>query len=115
MIYFLQARLPDRPGPIKIGYTASDAIWERVNNLQTGCPWELVVLRVTAGTHDDEKALHREFKHLRMRREWFEFTPELLEFAMACPPVIGLDFVPPPLERPTSAPVVDLAARRSSR
>lgn len=92
----MQVRSPGGPGPIKIGYTAKEAIWERVNELQTGCPWEIVVLRVTPGSQPEEKELHHQFKHLKMRREWFAFSPDLLEFAMALPPVGGeLHYVPP--------------------
>lgn len=94
MIYFVQAKTPDGPGPVKIGYTSADAIWPRIDTLQVGCPWDLVVLRTTPGSQRDEVALHRRFAHLAMRGEWFRFAPELLEFALAQPRLNGTEFAP---------------------
>jgi hypothetical protein len=67
-------------GAIKIGRTRGVAI-ARLLGLQTASPDELRLLGVIRNaTHDDETALHRKFKHLRIRGEWFTASPELIGY-----------------------------------
>lgn len=63
---------------IKIGYSAN--FKTRLDALSTSVPFSLEPLRVIPGTHEDEKAIHRRFAHLRVRREWFQDCPELREY-----------------------------------
>jgi hypothetical protein len=66
-------------GPIKIGFVSSfGSLGERLRGLQTGCPHDLILLAVRAGTLADERALHCRFDRKRLRGEWFEPHRELL-------------------------------------
>lgn len=61
---------------VKIGWAAG--VQGRVRQLQAGC-WEtLHLLRTWDGEQPAEAWLHRRFSHLRIVREWFTFTPEML-------------------------------------
>lgn len=64
-------------GPVKIGWTAGD-VAERVAAIQAGNHETLNILRVMEGDRFTESALHREFAHLRIAREWFLFDPQML-------------------------------------
>lgn len=63
---------------IKIGYTQSRV--SRLRRMSTDTPYELVVLHTEFGTYGWERTLHRQFAHLRVRREWFRKSPEILEW-----------------------------------
>jgi hypothetical protein len=39
---------------------------------------DLKLLRLLEGTEEDERALHRRFVHLRIRFEWFTYSPDML-------------------------------------
>lgn len=75
-IYFAQARNED--GFIKIGY-AKD-LSRRRTNMRTATPYPVDI--VASYYPDDHRAheafLHEKFKHVRVRREWFLPTPQLL-------------------------------------
>jgi len=73
-VYFI--RIGDW-GPIKIGITYS--IEKRLNELQVGSPWPLRLLGAVRGSRDNERYLHEKFSHMRMEREWFQASDELLE------------------------------------
>ena len=70
VIYFMGALGGNH---IKIGYT--DQIDDRVQQLQSGNGYELIVLHTMPGTVDDEWRLHKQFKDYKIRGEWFEFRP----------------------------------------
>lgn len=63
---------------IKIGYSGSPII--RRKRLKQERGREVRILRAISGTPDDEKALHKRFKHLRTTGEWFRPESELMEF-----------------------------------
>jgi hypothetical protein len=64
---------------VKIGYSVAPA--KRVPELQTGNPDMLKLLCMKKGTENDEKALHRKYRHRNILQEWFSPTKEmLLEF-----------------------------------
>lgn len=54
---------------VKIGYAADPVA--RITELQCGNPWKLVALRLVLGSRTLEGALHRNWKLLRVRGEWF--------------------------------------------
>lgn len=60
---------------VKIGYTAS--VKARIKKMLTDTPFDLVALHVEAGTRADEKRLHKMFKHLRVKREWFKMSDDI--------------------------------------
>lgn len=63
-------------GFVKIGWTAH--LKERIAALTKATDVRRQVLLVINGTHNQEQALHREFRPCRaMKREWFHRTPEL--------------------------------------
>lgn len=62
---------------IKIGFTAD--VPNRLVTLQTSSPFEVDLLLAFAADCKAEGALHRKFKHLRHRNEWFRSAPELLD------------------------------------
>lgn len=61
---------------VKIGVAKN--VMSRMATLQTGHHDELSLLRVVDGDCTVERWFHREFKHCRRRREWFEFDPAML-------------------------------------
>ncbi len=75
MIYFIQC---GKNGPIKIGYTGN--VEGRLASMQTSCPYELKLLWSIKGDTDDEQDLHEEWKHERIRGEWFHPSKKLLEY-----------------------------------
>ena len=77
-IYFVQAG-PD--GPIKIGWTVDPQM--RLAQLQTGSHIRLFILGAIEGSSAGESALQRQWSEYRIRGEWFEPTPEIIEFVKA--------------------------------
>ncbi len=72
-VYFLRAG-----NFIKIGF--STRVQERISMMQTGCPYELILLGTMQGSLKDEKNLHKKFSLFRARAEWFRAEAELLEY-----------------------------------
>lgn len=76
---------------IKIGFSASDDVGERIAALQTGCPFEIRPILSTFGTLRQEKALHSAllvaFHRIRIPippNEWYPgrhpFMQEVVEY-----------------------------------
>jgi hypothetical protein len=76
VIYFMQE---GADGPIKIGHVKRDVQLRR-QSLQIGNPRLLICLATMRGTSLDEYAMHVRFKAAHLRGEWFNPTPELMEF-----------------------------------
>lgn len=80
MIYFLQVK-PN--GLVKIGFVKSkEGFNSRKSIIQTGCPYELKVIRTLEGSFEDESILHRFFAAKHIRGEWFEFTSKMLSISL---------------------------------
>lgn len=73
VVYFVQAEVSRN---IKIGYTR--ALAARLSTLRTSTADRLHLIGAVLGNEVFEKALHREFRDIRVSREWFRETPELL-------------------------------------
>jgi hypothetical protein len=73
-------------GLVKIGWTGRDPR-TRLSGLQIGSPWPLSLVRVMAGTKQDEKGLHAKYTALRVRGEWFKWAAPLSAFIEALPPM----------------------------
>jgi hypothetical protein len=84
-------------GPVKIGVT--DDVGKRLRNMQTGNSERLSVLRVFEGSADEERRLHARFLSLRLRGEWFHFSPELLDD-------LGLVEIPTLVAAPEPEPII---------
>jgi hypothetical protein len=70
-------------GRVKIGHTmgGKPALMSRLAALQTGSPLRLVAIAVMAGGPVEEKRLHRRFRRLHERGEWFRKEGDLADFA----------------------------------
>jgi hypothetical protein len=76
-VYFAQAEA--RPlSPIKIGTSMN--VQRRLQDLQVGHPFKLVILIVMPGDRSTEVAIHARFASARLEGDWFEPTAELLRF-----------------------------------
>ena len=73
-VYFVQ----NEAGYIKIGTTRH--VKSRVNKIQCDNHMKIKLIGKMKGGFDLEIKLHRKFKQYRKRGEWFEGTPELLEY-----------------------------------
>lgn len=60
---------------VKIGYTTN--LKKRISALQTSNPDELIFLGAFPGTPKDEQRIKHQFRHLRIRGEWFRTDMEL--------------------------------------
>jgi hypothetical protein len=74
-------------GYVKIGFCAgrfqgADApeVRNRFCSLQGSNPHELRVLAVIPGEPQNERWIHRKFRHLHHRREWFRGAPDLMAY-----------------------------------
>lgn len=57
-------------GPcVKIGYTSN--LEQRLHALKTSNPHEIELIGSFPGTKADEKIIHKQFSHLRIKGEWF--------------------------------------------
>lgn len=65
---------------IKIGYSSN--VGKRIEDLSI-TPYEIKLLHTIPGRRCNEADLHRDFKHLRVKGEWFQKAPELLAFIEA--------------------------------
>ncbi len=77
-VYFIQS-----PQAIKIGWSTNPI--QRCHDLQAANAEQLHLLdyfEVSDGL-EEEQWLHRKFKHLRIRGEWFKATPEILDYVRA--------------------------------
>lgn len=77
-IYFVQA---GAGGPIKIGWTVDPQ--KRLEQLQTGSHIRLFILGAIEGSTAGESTLHKRWSEYRIRGEWFEAAPEIIDFVMA--------------------------------
>jgi uncharacterized protein YozE (UPF0346 family) len=76
IVYFVLSR---DTGAIKIGFTAGP-IEKRLSSLQTAHPHKLQLLASISGNKEYETELHERFSPFRLRGEWFQAHPELLDF-----------------------------------
>ena len=73
VVYFIRAG-----DAIKIGYTTNLARRQRALETASAVPLEL--LASVPGDRREETRLHREWRHLHIRGEWFEASEELLRY-----------------------------------
>lgn len=71
LVYFIS----DGMGHVKIGVAKDPE--RRMYELQIGNAFQLTLLAVESGGQPREKALHKVFRDLRVRGEWFTLTPAL--------------------------------------
>ena len=76
MIYFIQI---EESGPIKVGYTFERTAIGRLGGLQVACPWRLILRGVIEGDETEELKILTYLAAHRMRGEWFEPHPFVIE------------------------------------
>jgi hypothetical protein len=86
MIYFVQTSDNQY---LKIG--KADDVAKRLSGLQTGQPQKLKLLATMPGGHEEERAIHQRFSHLRTHGEWFHSTPEVVTFAVKSTALLNAD------------------------
>jgi hypothetical protein len=74
MIYFIQGKLTKR---IKIGFSKNPE--QRIKQLQTSAAEEYETLLVLPGNYENETFFHKYFAEYRVKNEWFEPSPRLVE------------------------------------
>lgn len=74
-IYFLRVS----SGPIKIGFTTKKPTG-RMAELQAGNHETMTLLTWFPGSKEREQELHKQFRHLLIRSEWFHPGQDLLDF-----------------------------------
>lgn len=85
MIYFIEC-----DGYVKIGYTTQ--LNRRVKSFATSNPHPVKLLASAPGNVEDEQELHKRFRELHHRGEWFRKTPELLAgIKAACGQLVDKD------------------------
>lgn len=72
-VYFIRS---GDNGPVKIGSTNN--IRRRMQMLQTGSAYKLVLLRAFTGGKAEEKIIHARLSRFRISGEWFEASDEVL-------------------------------------
>jgi hypothetical protein len=73
MIYFIEAA-----GAVKIGRSNNPK--RRLQMIATGSPVACSIIGVMSGDASEERDLHDRFSKYRVRREWFELSPEVKSF-----------------------------------
>lgn len=79
-VYFIRA---GEIGPVKIGKADDPAV--RMAEFQTAHYEDLSLLRTLPGGRAEEAWFHRHFRHMRIRREWFQFCPSMLTVEPSAP------------------------------
>lgn len=74
-IYFVAAPEDNR---IKIGYSTQPQ--QRIHSLMTSSAYKLETLAIITGSREQEQAMHQQFAHLRVHREWFSDCAEIRGF-----------------------------------
>lgn len=77
MIYYI---LDITNNILKIGITGD--VGSRLTVIQSTYPFPLLLVAVHWGDFESEQAVHEQFKHLRLRGEWFTFTDELRDYVV---------------------------------
>lgn len=77
IVYFIKQDIPN--GMIKIGYTSRN-VSNRLSSLQTGSPYNLIVLKTIDGDMNTEFELHKKFSKYRLSGEWFDCSPEIISY-----------------------------------
>lgn len=74
-IYAIAAPGSDR---VKIGFAGDPRL--RLAQLLTASPDDLAIIGVVPGSKGDEACVHRRFRHLQIRREWFWHREDVAAF-----------------------------------
>lgn len=65
---------------VKIGFSQA-GVYDRLKDLQTGCPYRLSILKTVEGTNiEGEKLLQQKFGQYRLNGEWFSIVGALRDY-----------------------------------
>jgi len=78
LLYFISAKAADFP--IKIGKSNTVSLPRRLSQLQTAMPYSLEVLFVGTAPASAEREVHDHLGKYWLRGEWFERTPEVMQW-----------------------------------
>ena len=78
VVYFIQ--MSDEHGPIKIGLSSLSSLRSRLDSLQVGNPYPLILLGAIPGDERTEARLHKKFSKYRLMGEWFHLSESLQKF-----------------------------------
>lgn len=78
-VYFIT----DGSGHVKIGWAVN--VGNRLAELQSGNPNQLILMASVPGGCSVERDLHRRFAGHRVRGEWFTLAPEIADFIEKIP------------------------------
>ena len=81
--YFIRT-FPYSHNFVKIGNTSLKSLKNRFSGIQTGCPYPLYIYAVIGSEISPEKAVHKAFKHNRIRGEWFVWEDLMYDFVKNC-------------------------------
>lgn len=84
-VYLLQCG--EKNGPVKIGWASS--VSKRIALFQTGHHETLTLLRTWPGGRPEEASLHRYFADLKLAREWYRYTDEMMVVDIAHLPKVA--------------------------
>lgn len=73
-VYFIEAD----GVAVKIGFTHD--VVRRIRVMQIDCPHRLYVIGAMKAGYQIESKLHKKFRRYRIRGEWFNLAPEILEY-----------------------------------
>lgn len=86
-VYFVRC---GEDGPVKIGFSKNPP--SRIRDLQLSNPHNLFLIHlIENASKKDEQDIHKKFRHLRIRGEWFYFDEEMLTYFAETTPVISPD------------------------
>lgn len=78
MIYFIQCDIAQGESQfVKIGYCKGDPR-KRLEHLQVGCPYPLVLIGQLEGGEKEEAELHQKYRAYRVRGEWFNLPHRII-------------------------------------
>lgn len=82
MIYVIRTR-NTYPSFIKVGFTR-EKLMSRIKSIQTGCPFELELIKKMSGDVSDERRLHDALSEYKSTGEWFRDCAETMK-------ILGID------------------------
>jgi hypothetical protein len=71
--------------PVKIGFSRSETLLERLAVIQTGNPYELRIIAQASGFPRHERQAHAALATYRMAGEWFAWCPAVSTFVGGMP------------------------------
>ncbi len=91
-VYFLRA-----DNTVKIGFSTN--VKDRLRTIKTGCPENIRIVKVVAGTMRTERMYHERYAEYRLTGEWFDLRGRLAKYLEMCVKPIDLPKPLPKVEK----------------